>query len=117
MQRRFRVIRVDSTDVRSRSAIPPLTAVELSSLISGLGPQAEQPRPTSQSFPLICCDDVLELPALVEKRLGRPVESEDRKPALAGNGPDPVLLLFRLLGPEDDVDRAVGIDRRLAVAA
>ena len=56
--------------------------------------------------------DIVQLPGLVEERLQRAVEAEDREPALAGNGPDPVLLL-RLIRAEVDVDRAVGIDLRV----
>ena len=59
--------------------------------------------------------NVFQLPRLVEEGCRRPIEAEDRKPAFSGHCLDPVSLLLRLIRPEDDVYRAVGIDARLGV--
>src|SRR5215468_4210808 len=63
--------------------------------------------PDFSALPLL---DVIQLPALVEERLERAVETEDRKPASARHGLDPVLLLTcRCVGSEVDVDAAVAV--------
>src|SRR5262245_47662516 len=61
--------------------------------------------------------DVFELPGLVEERLGRRVETEDRKPALSRHGFYPVGLLLRRSGTEYDVERSIAVHYRLRVAA
>ena len=49
--------------------------------------------------------DILEHPALVVERLKRPIEPENREPALASNGLDPVFLLAgRHRRTEIDID-------------
>ena len=48
--------------------------------------------------------DVVKLPTLIEVGLGRAVETEDWKPAFAGNSLNPVGFLLRLGRAEGDVD-------------
>ena len=61
--------------------------------------------------------DVVKLPGLVEIRLARAVEPEDRKPAFTGNGFDPVTVFLRLIGTEGDVEGPVGVGGWPGVAA
>src|SRR5262249_46301637 len=61
--------------------------------------------------------DVIQLPSLVEISLGRTVEAEDWEPAFAGDGLNPVSLLFRLGRAEGDVDHAVGVGDWFGVTA
>ena len=62
--------------------------------------------------------NILQLPRLLEERFQRAVETEDREPALAGDGLDPVLLLAcGHLGAEVNVHRAIGVNLRAAIQA
>lgn len=57
--------------------------------------------------------DLPDLPALVEVRLQRTVDTQEREPALAGHGLNPVALLTRRrFGPEVDVVRTVAVGDR-----
>src|SRR5262245_17591077 len=61
---------------------------------------------------------VARLPALVEERLERTVEAQQREPAFAGHGSNPIpLLARRARRPEINVDRSVVVRRRLGVGA
>src|SRR5262249_9306654 len=62
--------------------------------------------------------DVAGLPALVDRRLGRAIEPQNREIALGRHGREPVAFLaFRRLWTEVDVGRSVGARRRLVARA
>src|SRR4051794_2407457 len=61
--------------------------------------------------------DIVQRPRLIEERLSRAIEAEDREPALAGNCLDPVAAALRLVRTEDDVDRTVRVNFRIDVGA